>query len=57
MAQLVKRLTLGFGLGHDLQVCEFESHVGLHTDIAWSLLGILSPLLSLPLFLSFSQNK
>ena len=30
----VKRLTLGFGSGHDLKVCEFEPHVGLCTASA-----------------------
>ena len=31
-AQSIKRLTLGFGSGHDLAVCEFEPHVGLCAD-------------------------
>ena len=31
MAQLVKRLTLGFGSGYDLTVHEFEPCVGLLT--------------------------
>ena len=29
MAQLVKRLALGFGSGHDLMVLEFEPHIEL----------------------------
>ena len=28
-AQLVKHLTLDFGSGHDLTVCEFEPRIGL----------------------------
>ena len=32
VAQLVKRLTLDFGSGHDLAVCEFEPRVGLRAD-------------------------
>ena len=32
MAQLVEHLTLDFGIGHDLMVCEFEPQVGLHAD-------------------------
>ena len=30
MAELVKRLTLDFGSGHDLRGCEIKTHVGLH---------------------------
>ena len=59
----VKRLTLGFGSGHDLTVCEFEPHVRLCADSsepAWDSLS-LSLSLSLPLpcscSLSRSQNK
>ena len=29
VAQLVKHLTLGLSLGHDLTVCEFEPHIRL----------------------------
>ena len=32
MAQSVKRLTPGFGSGHDLTVCEFEPGVELCAD-------------------------
>ena len=32
VAQLVTRLILGFGSGHDLTVCEFEPHTGLRAD-------------------------
>ena len=56
MAQSVKHPTLGFGSGHDLTVCGFKPHVGLHTDSAgpaWDSLS-LSLSLSLPLFLSLS---
>ena len=48
VAQLVKRPTLDFGPGHDLEVCKIESCVGLCADgvePAWD----LSPPLSLPL--------
>ena len=41
MAQLVEHLTLDFGSGHDLTICEIESCIGLSLT-AWSLLGILS---------------
>ena len=34
MAQSVERPTLGFGLSHDLVVCEFEPCVGLCMDSA-----------------------
>ena len=47
MAQLLTRLTLGFGSGHDLMVHGFEPHVGVR-----SLLGILSLSLSLSLSLT-----
>ena len=59
VTQSVKHQTLGFGLNHDLKVCEFEPHIGLCVDSV-SLLGILSPSLSAPaplLSLSLSQNK
>ena len=48
MAQSIEGLTLDFGSGHDLTVCGFEPHLGLHTEV-WSLLGILSLSLSLSL--------
>ena len=32
VAQLVKRLTLDFGSGHDLTLREFEPRIGLHAD-------------------------
>ena len=58
VAQSVKRLTLGFGSGHDLMVRGFKPHTGsvLTTQ---SLLGILFLPLSLPFpcLLSVSQNK
>ena len=34
MAQLVKHLTLNFGSGHDLTVCEMEPRIGLCADSA-----------------------
>ena len=47
MAQLVKHLTLDFGSGHDLMVCEIKPCVGLH-DGSMEPLGIdsMSPSLS-----------
>ena len=59
MAQSVKRLTLDFGSGHDLMVCEIERHVGLCADSsepAWHSLSLplLCPSLRLSLFL---KNK
>ena len=47
VAQLVKCLTLDFGSGHDLTVCEIRPHLGLcadSTEPAWD-----SFCLSLPL--------
>ena len=61
----MKHLTLGFGPGHDLTVCESEPCVGLYADSmepAWDSFP-LSLSLSFPLFvphsrlLSLSQNK
>ena len=52
VAQSVKCLTLDFGSGHDLMVCEIETHVGLCTDSvepAWDTLFLSLPLLHLPL--------
>ena len=57
MAQSIERLTLGFSSGHDLTVCEFEPHVGLHpgsAELAWD---SLSPSLSAPPPLSLSLLK
>ena len=56
VAQLVKRPTLGFGLGHDLTVSEFKPPIRLHAN---GPLGILSPSLSDPplLILSVSLSK
>ena len=65
MAQSVKRLTLDFGSGHDLTVCELEPASGSEPT-ARGLLGIVSLSLPLPLLahmsapslpLSLSQNK
>ena len=62
VAQLVKRLALDFGSGHDLMVREFKSRVGLCTDSAepaWDSLSRSLPL-SLPvlsLSLSLKINK
>ena len=49
VAQLVKCPTLGFGSGHDLRVCEFKPHTGLHTDSSEPAWDSFSLLLSLPL--------
>ena len=61
MAQPVKGLTLDFGSGHDLTVCEFKAHLGLCADNAEPAWDSLSLPLSLPLpcslCLSLSQNK
>ena len=54
MAQLVKRLTLDFGSGHDLTVHGFEPRVGLCADSAEPAWESLS--LSLPCLLSL-KNK
>ena len=34
VAQWIKYLSLDFGSGHDLAVCEFEPHIGLCADDA-----------------------
>ena len=61
VAQLVKRLMLGFGSGHDLTVHEFEPRVGLCTDnteAAWDSLSLSAPpLLTCTCSLCLSQNK
>ena len=59
MAQLVKRLTLDFGSGHDLTIHELEPVIGLcagRVEPAWDFLSLS---LSAPplLMLSLSQNK
>ena len=56
--QLVKRLTLGFGSGHGLLVCEFKPRIGLCADSvepAWDSLCLPLPLP--PPVLSLSLNK
>ena len=63
MAQLVKRLTLDFGSGHDPMVCEFEPHVRLGADCAepaWDSLSLcfsLCPSPAYALSLSLKINK
>ena len=59
MAQLVKQLTLGFGSGRDLMVCEFKPHVGLCFDGEEPAWDSLSSFLTLcpSHACSFSQNK
>ena len=59
MAQLVKRLILGFGSDHDLMVCEFELHVRLCADGAEPAWDSPSPSLFAPppLMLSPSLSK
>ena len=49
VAQSVKRLTLDFSAGYDPKVPGIEPRVGLCPSREQSLLGILSPSLSLPL--------
>ena len=57
--QSLERLTLDFGLGHDLIVRGFEFHMGLHADSvepAWnSLLLSLSFSLPVPCSKMFSK--
>ena len=55
MAQSIKRFIPGFCSGRNLVVHEFEARVGLCADVQ-SLLGILSPSLSLPLPCSCSLS-
>ena len=53
MAQSVKQLTLDFGSGHDLTICEIEPGIDLQTDSTWSVLDLLSlPLFAPPLFVN-----
>ena len=47
-AQFVDLLTLGFGSGRDLTVCEFEPRVRLCADSAEPAWDSLSPSLSAP---------
>ena len=54
MAQLVKRPTLGFSSGHDLEV---HHDLKVHDDSAEPACDSLTPSLSLPLPRSFSQNN
>ena len=56
MAQLVQCPTLDFHSGHDLTVHEIEP-TSASVLTAWSLVGILSPALSLPHLHTLSQNK
>ena len=57
VAQVVKYLTIGFGSGHDLTVCDFKPHIWLHAGSVEPL-QILSLSLSAlpPLTLSLSQK-
>ena len=48
MAQLVERLTLDLGPGHDLMVHEFKPSVGLCAGSAGPAWDFLSPSLSAP---------
>ena len=61
VVQLVEHLTLDFGSGHDLTVCELEPHIGLQADSAesaWDSLSLsLSLLLSCSRVLSLSLQK
>ena len=55
MAQsMVGCLTLDFGSGHELTVCEIKPRVGLCTDSAEPAWNSLSPSLSAPLQLTHS---
>ena len=61
MAQLVECPTLDFGSGHDLMVCGFEPHTGLHIECG-ACLGFSLPLPfsrthALTLSLSLSLSK
>ena len=57
MAQSVKHPTLGFGLGHDLVVREFESRIRLCADSVEPAWDSLSPFPSLLLPSSLSLSK
>ena len=57
VAQSVKRQTPGFGSSHDLTVCGFKPHVGLHdgsTELAWDSLSLPLPC-SCSLFLKINK--
>ena len=56
MAQSVKRWTLGFGLGHDLTVWEFEPRTGLRADSVEPAWDSPSPCLSAPPLLVFTLS-
>ena len=56
MAQLIKRLALDFGSGHDLMVCELEPRVRLSAGSAEPAWDSLSLSLSLPLPCSHSVS-
>ena len=60
MAQSVKHLTLDFGSGHDLMVCEMESSIRVCADSvepAWDSLSLSVCLPHSHFSLSLSQNK
>ena len=57
MAELVKCLTLDFGLAHDLKVPEFKPHIGLRACSAEPAYDFLILSLSGPPLLTLSQNK
>ena len=57
VAQLLKPLTLGFGLGHDLTVPELEPQVRLCVDSSEPAWDSLSLPLPSPFFLSLSLSK
>ena len=57
MAQSVKRLTLGFGSGHDLMVCEFKPRGRLCADNVEPAWDSLSPSLSAPPLSALSLSK
>ena len=56
MAQLVKHLSLDFGSGHDLMVCEFKPHVEACVGTAGPAWDSLSPCLSASLSHSLSLS-
>ena len=59
VAPLLKPLTLDFGPGHDLTVCEFDRQIRLCADgaePAWDSLSLSAPL-PLVLTLSLSLSK
>ena len=59
VAQLINRLTLDFGSGHDLMIGEFKPLMGLRADRVEPVWDSLSPSISAPPLLTFSlsQNK